>query len=139
MRENSSFIYESIAVEDVKHAADALRSVYDQTDCRDGFVSLEVSPHLAHDALGTLEEARRLWATASRPNLLIKVPATQRGLAAIQELVSEAINVNASLVFGLPRYRKVAEAFYSGNAGTRRSKQGPGLRVFGGELLRPPD
>jgi transaldolase len=107
-------IYESIAVEDIKHAADVFRSTYEQTHGRDGLISLVVSPYLAHDTLSTIEEARRLWATVSRPNLLIQVPATQRGLAAIQQLVSEGINVNAALVFGLPRYRKVAEAYVAG-------------------------
>lgn len=107
-------LYETIAIEDIKQAADLFRPTYDQTHGRDGFISLAVSPHVAHDTLATIEEARRLWATVNRPNLFIKVPATQRGLAAIQQLVREGLNVNAALIFGLSRYRKVAETFLAG-------------------------
>jgi transaldolase len=88
--------------------------VYDETDGKDGFVSLEVNPHLAHDIHGTLAEARRLWAALNRPNVLIKVPATTEGLQAIQQLISEGINVNVTLLFGLPRYRQAAEAYITG-------------------------
>jgi len=88
--------------------------VYDETDGKDGYVSLEVNPHLAHDTNGTIAEARRLWAALNRPNVLIKVPATTEGLPAIQQLISEGINVNVTLLFGLPRYRQVAEAYITG-------------------------
>jgi transaldolase len=88
--------------------------VYDETDGKDGYVSLEVNPHLAHDTNGTIAEARRLWAALNRPNVLIKVPATTEGLQAIQQLIIEGINVNVTLLFGLPRYRQVAEAYISG-------------------------
>jgi transaldolase/glucose-6-phosphate isomerase len=107
-------IYKTLAVEDVRNAADLLRPTYDQTDGQDGFVSLEVSPHLAHDTQGTIKEARELWSAVDRPNIFIKVPATVEGLKAIEELISEGINVNVTLLFGLPRYRKVAAAFIAG-------------------------
>jgi transaldolase len=107
-------IYEALSQRDVQSAADEFRPVYDLTDGRDGYVSLEVNPHLAHDTKGTLEEARRLWAALNRPNVFIKVPATADGLPAIQQLISEGINVNVTLLFGLPRYQQVAEAYIAG-------------------------
>jgi transaldolase len=107
-------IYESISRRDVQSAADEFRPLYDRTDGADGYVSLEVNPHLAHDTAGTLEEARRLWAALSRPNVMIKVPATADGLPAIRQLISEGININVTLLFGLPRYRQVAEAYIAG-------------------------
>jgi transaldolase len=88
--------------------------VYDRTDGRDGYVSLEVNPHLALDTKGTIAEARRLWAALNRPNVFIKVPATLAGLPAIQQLISDGINVNVTLLFGLPRYLQVAEAYLAG-------------------------
>ncbi|WHZ14633.1 MAG: Transaldolase [Nitrospira sp.] len=109
-------IYEALSQRDVQGAADVFRPVYDETDGKDGYVSLEVSPHLAHDTKGTVEEARRLWKALARPNVFIKVPATSEGLPAIQELISEGINVNVTLLFGLPRYRQVAEAYLAGLA-----------------------
>jgi transaldolase len=107
-------IYEALSQRDVQGAADEFRPVYDETDGKDGFVSLEVNPHLAHDIHGTLAEARRLWAALNRPNVFIKVPATTEGLQAIQQLISEGINVNVTLLFGLPRYRQAAEAYITG-------------------------
>lgn len=107
-------IYETISQRDVQRAADEFRALYDQTDGADGYVSLEVNPHLAHDTSGTIREARHLWGVLSRPNVFIKVPATIEGLPAIQELISEGINVNVTLIFGLPRYRQVAEAYIAG-------------------------
>ena len=107
-------IYEALSRHDVQNAADEFRSVYEKTDGKDGYVSLEVNPHLAHDTKGTIEEARRLWIALNRPNVLIKVPATSDGLPAIQQLISEGINVNVTLLFGLPRYRQVAEAYIAG-------------------------
>lgn len=107
-------IYEAISQRDVQNAADEFRPVYKKTDAEDGYVSLEVNPHLAHDTKGTIEEARRLWSALNRPNVLIKVPAASDGLPAIQQLVSEGINVNVTLLFGLPRYRQVAEAYMAG-------------------------
>ena len=109
-------IYEILSQRDVQSAADEFRSVYDKTDGNDGYVSLEVNPHLAHDTKGTVEEAHRLWKMLARPNVFIKVPATSEGLPAIQELISEGINVNVTLLFGLPRYRQVADAYLAGLA-----------------------
>jgi transaldolase len=107
-------IYETLSVRDVQRAADEFRPLYDRTDGEDGYVSLEVNPHLAEDTKGTIDEARRLWNTLSRPNVFIKVPATAEALPAIQQLIGEGINVNATLLFGLPRYRQVADAYIAG-------------------------
>jgi len=107
-------IYQALSVDDIRHAADLFRPVYDRLEGRDGFVSLEVSPTLAHDTAGTVAEARQLWAAVNRPNLFIKVPATREGLPAIRQLIGEGINVNITLLFGLPRYREVADAYLSG-------------------------
>ena len=107
-------IYETLSQRDVCGAADEFRALYDSSNGGDGYVSLEVNPHLAHDTGGTIDEARRLWATLNRPNVMIKVPATLSGLPAIEQLVSEGININVTLLFGLPRYRQVAEAYIAG-------------------------
>jgi transaldolase len=107
-------IYQTLTVEDVQGAADLFRPLYDREDGRDGFVSLEVNPHLAHDTQGTIAEARHLWQALARPNVLIQVPATREGLPAIRQLIGEGINVNVTLLFGLPRYREVAEAYIGG-------------------------
>ncbi|MGB6976760.1 MAG: transaldolase [Gammaproteobacteria bacterium] len=109
-----NFIYETLTQKDVQDAADEFRNLYNQTNGQAGYVSLEVNPHLAHDTKGTIEEARRLWKALNRPNVLIKVPATKEGLPAIKQLISEGINVNVTLLFGLPRYREVAEAYIAG-------------------------
>ncbi|HEX7563082.1 MAG TPA: transaldolase, partial [Bradyrhizobium sp.] len=107
-------IYEMLSRRDVQNAADEFRSLYERTGGGDGFVSLEVNPHLAHDTRGTVQEARRLWGALNRPNTMIKVPATVEGLPAIRQLISEGINVNVTLLFGLPRYRQCAEAYIDG-------------------------
>lgn len=107
-------IYETLVLEDVRNTADLLRPVYDQTQAQDGFVSLEVSPHLAYDTEATVREARRLWAEFGRPNAMIKVPATREGLPAMRQLVADGLNVNATLLFGLERYCEVADAFIAG-------------------------
>jgi transaldolase/glucose-6-phosphate isomerase len=104
-------IFERIAVEDVRQAADLFRPVYDASAGADGFVSLEVSASLARDTAGTIAEARRLWAAVDRPNLMIKVPGTREGWPAIETLLTEGINVNITLLFSLAHYREVAEAF----------------------------
>jgi transaldolase len=109
-------IYEELVVEDIRMTADLLRPVYDRREGGDGFVSLEVSPLLAHDTAGTLIEARRLWERVNRPNLFIKVPGTWEGIPAIRQLIGEGLNINVTLLFGLPRYRAVAEAYLDGLA-----------------------
>ena len=107
-------LYECLAIRDIQDAADVLRPVYERTGRRDGYVSLEVSPFLAHDTEGTLEQARRLWSEVARKNLLIKVPATPEGLPAIEQLISEGINVNITLLFSQQVYEQVAQAYISG-------------------------
>jgi transaldolase len=104
-------IYEALTQKDVQ---DEFSTLYHQTQGEDGYVSLEVNPHLAHDTQGTIEEARHLWQALKRPNVFIKVPATKEGLPAIKQLISEGINVNVTLLFGLPRYREVVEAYLAG-------------------------
>jgi len=106
--------YEILAVRDIQDAADALRPVYDSTKRRDGYVSLEVSPYLARDTQSTLEEARRLWKTVGRENLMIKVPGTEEGIPAFRQLISEGININVTLLFAQEVYARVAEAYIAG-------------------------
>jgi len=106
--------FERLAIADIQTACDQLAGVYARTDKRDGYVSLEVSPKLANDTAGTLEEARRLWKTVARPNLMIKVPATPAGVPAIQTLISEGVNVNVTLLFAVDAYLAVAEAYTKG-------------------------
>ncbi len=109
-------LFERLAVEDLRAAADVLRPVFDRTRGTDGFVSLEVSPRLAHDTAGTVAEARRLWKEVDRPNLLVKVPGTPEGVPAIEQLISEGISVNVTLLFSLEQYTAVAEAYRRGVA-----------------------
>jgi len=111
---NSTGIFEQLAIRDIQDAADVLRPVYDQTRRRDGYVSLEVSPYLAHKTQETLDEARRLWKAVNRENLMIKVPGTQEGIPAFQQLISEGINVNVTLLFSQEVYERVAEAYIAG-------------------------
>lgn len=106
--------YETLALEDVRAAADLFAPLHTQSGGQDGFVSLEVSPLLADDTQGTVREARRLWQAFDRPNAMIKVPATAAGLPAIRQLIAEGINVNITLIFGLPRYEAVVDAFLAG-------------------------
>ncbi|HXG53542.1 MAG TPA: bifunctional transaldolase/phosoglucose isomerase [candidate division Zixibacteria bacterium] len=110
----ASQLYELMAIEDIRMAADALRSVYDESDGGDGYVSLEVSPHLAHDTAATIAEARRLKAAVGRPNVMIKVPATPEGIPAIEELIAEGVNVNVTLMFSMRHYEAVARAYIKG-------------------------
>jgi transaldolase len=104
-------VYEKIAIRDVQDAADIFKGVYQQTKRRDGYVSLEVSPLLANDTKGTMEEARRLWKSVGRENVMIKVPGTPEGLPAIRTLLEEGININITLLFAQWVYEDVAEAF----------------------------
>jgi transaldolase/glucose-6-phosphate isomerase len=107
-------LYEQLAVDDIRDAADLFRPVYDETSRRDGYVSLEVSPLLAYETAATVAEARRLWRAVGRDNLMIKVPATFQGIRAVQELISEGINVNVTLLFAQDCYERVAEAYIAG-------------------------
>jgi transaldolase len=107
-------IYETLAVQDIQRAADLFHDVYRLTEGLDGYVSLEVSPRLAHQTDGTVKEARRLWSRVSRPNIMIKVPATKEGIPAIEQLISDGININVTLMFSLSHYIKVAEAYIRG-------------------------
>jgi transaldolase len=107
-------IYEEIAVGDVGDAADVLRRVHDESDGADGFASIEVEPDLAEDADGTLGRARELWARLDRPNVFIKIPATEAGIPAIENAIAEGINVNVTLMFSVDIYRRVARAYIAG-------------------------
>jgi transaldolase/glucose-6-phosphate isomerase len=106
--------FEILAIRDIQDAADILRPVYDSSKRRDGYVSLEVSPYLARDTKGSLEEARRLWKAVGRENIMIKIPGTAEGLPAIQQALSEGININITLLFAQEVYVKVAEAYIAG-------------------------
>ena len=107
-------LYENFAIADIQAAADILQPIYQETNYKDGYVSLEVSPYLAHDTEATLTEARRLWQAVDRPNLMVKVPATPEGIRAIEQLIGEGINVNVTLLFSQEVYKQVADAYISG-------------------------
>ena len=107
-------IYESLVVDDIGRAADVFRPVYERTSRGDGYVSLEVSPNLAHETEGTLAEAEKLWKRLDRPNAMIKIPATKEGIPAIEEAIAKAINVNITLIFSRDVYDKVIEAYIRG-------------------------
>lgn len=106
--------YEDLVVEDIQSAADLFRPIFDGSDGRFGFVSLEVSPEIANDEEATVTEAKHLWKRLSRPNAFIKVPATEAGIGAIRRLIAAGVNVNITLLFGLPRYRQVIDAYLAG-------------------------
>src|SRR6266849_1172750 len=106
-------IYEALVIQDIRTVADLLRPIYDRTNGQDGYVSLEVSPELAHDTEGTLAEARRFWQTVDRPNLMIKIPATPEGIPAVEAALTDGINVNITLIFSLDAYNQVTEAYIS--------------------------
>lgn len=107
-------IFFAIAIKDIQRAADFFRQTYEHAKGNDGFVSLEVSPLLAYDTNGTIQQARELWKAIDRKNVMIKIPATTEGLPAIRKCLSEGININITLLFGLPRYKEVTEAYISG-------------------------
>jgi transaldolase len=107
-------LYEPLAIEDIQMAADVLRSVYDATNGDDGYVSLEVSPHLAHDTEATIQEAKRLRAAVNRPNVMIKVPGTPEGVPAFEQLIADGVNVNVTLMFSMAHYEAVARAYVNG-------------------------
>ncbi len=120
-------IFEALAVADVQAACDLFRPIYDRTQGQDGLVSIEVSPALAHDTEGTVQEAERLWASVNRPNAMIKIPGTEAGLPAITRCIADGINVNVTLLFSLERYQAVIAAHETGLE--LRAKQG--LRLAG--------
>ena len=111
---DANSLYETMAVDDIRHAADVLRPVFDRTGGLDGFVSLEVSPYLALKTEETIAEARRLWAWVDRPNLMVKVPGTVQGTPAIRQLIADGININVTLLFSVDSYKAVAEAYLAG-------------------------
>ena len=111
---NTEEIFFALAVKDIQRAADFFKPIYEKTKGNDGFVSLEVSPLLAHDTDGTIKQARELWKAVDRKNVMIKIPATAEGLPAIRKCTSEGININITLLFGLPRYKEVTDAYISG-------------------------
>ncbi len=107
-------LYERLAIKDIKDAADVLRPIYERTGRADGYISLEVSPYLAHDTQATIAEARRLWNTVGRENMMVKVPATPEGLPAVRQLISEGININITLFFSRKVYQQVSGAYMDG-------------------------
>src|SRR5262249_55935592 len=107
-------LYERIAIRDVQDATDIFGPVHKETKGRDGYVSLEVSPNLAFDTQATIEEARRLWKTVNRPNVMIKIPATPQGVPAIRQALEDGININITLLFAQSAYEEVAEAYFAG-------------------------
>ncbi len=123
-------IFERLSVADIQAAADVFRPLWDQLQGRDGYVSLEVSPRLANDTQGSIDEARRLWRAVDRPNLMIKIPGTKAGAPAIQALIAEGINVNVTLLFGLDAYLAVADAHIAGLEAFR-ARGGDVRRVHG--------
>jgi transaldolase len=109
-------LYETLVIEDIRSAADVLRTVYDESNGDDGYVSLEVSPKLANDTAATIEEAKRLWAWVDRPNLMVKVPATGAGVPAVEALIAAGLNINVTLMFSLQHYEDIAQAYIRGLA-----------------------
>ena len=107
-------LFERIEIEDLQMAADTLRPVFDRTDGNDGFASIEVSAHLAYNTRQSVLEARRLWSEVARPNLMVKIPATAEGMPAIEQLISEGINVNITLIFSVSQYEEVVQAYLRG-------------------------
>jgi transaldolase len=120
-------VYEALVLADIRAACNLFVPLYESSTAGDGYVSLEVSPHLAHDTQGTIAEARRLHAAVNRPNLMIKVPATPEGIPAIATLLAEGINVNVTLMFNMAHYEDVAQAYIDGVAA---------LRTRGGDVTR---
>ena len=112
--DDNSAIFFDLAISDIQRAADIFKPVFDKTNGKDGFVSLEVSPYLARDTDGTIAQVRDLWKRVDRKNVMIKIPGTKQGLPAIRECLREGININITLLFGLPRYREITEAFMGG-------------------------
>ena len=119
---DATSIFDAIAIEDIQRACDLFRATYDSTHGRDGFVSIEVSPDLAYDTARTISEARRLWKAVNRPNLMVKIPGTKEGLPAVEQSLSEGLNINITLLFAVERYEEVALAYIA--ALEKRAKEG---------------
>ncbi len=113
-QKNNEAIFFGLAIKDIQRAADFFKTVYEKSNGNDGFVSLEVSPLLANDTAGTIKQATELWKAVDRKNVMIKIPATAEGLPAIRKCISDGININITLLFGLPRYQEVVDAYLSG-------------------------
>src|SRR6201997_3932399 len=107
-------LFEGLGVHDIQEGAEAMRPVFRQSQGRDGYISLEVSPYLAMQTAESIEEARRLWREVSRPNLMVKIPGTKPGIPAIKQMISEGVNINVTLLFSADVYAEVAEAYISG-------------------------
>ena len=122
-------LYEALVIDDIRAAADLLGASYSASRARDGYVSLEVSPHIAHDTETTIDEARRLWSLVARPNLMVKIPGTEAGLPALRALVGQGINVNVTLLFSVAQYRAVAHAYMAGVEEALRSGIRAGVSV----------
>jgi transaldolase len=122
-------LYETLVVDDIRRAADLLLPVYQKSGKRDGYVSLEVSPEIADQASATIEEAWRLWARVARPNLMVKAPGTDAGLAAVRALVASGVNVNVTLIFSVAQYRRTAYAYFDGVEDALRNGVAPGASV----------
>jgi transaldolase len=127
---NPTAIFEQLAIGDIQDAADTLKPVYLQSNFHDGFVSLEVSPYLARNTQGTIDEARRLWKAVARENVMIKVPGTAEGIPAIRQLIGEGININVTLLFAQEVYVQVAEAYLAGLE--ELAKHGGNLKTMAG-------
>ena len=112
-KKNTNEIYEALVIRDIRSVADMLLPIYEKANRQDGFVSLEVSPDLAHDSEATLEEARQFWKLVDRPNLMIKIPATPEGIPIVRQTLAEGMNINITLIFSIEDYRKVADAYIS--------------------------
>ncbi|MGH8763127.1 MAG: transaldolase family protein, partial [Nitrosospira sp.] len=127
-RQTDKALFEALAVADIRMATDILRPVYDATDGGDGYVSLEVSPHLAAETDATIAEAKRLWDAVQRPNLMIKIPATPAGIPAISQSIAAGININVTLMFSLQHYADVAQAYIRGLSARAELSPGKGNR-----------
>jgi transaldolase len=107
-------IFDALAIDDIRNAADVLAPVFERTEGKDGYVSIEVAPRLANDTPSTIREARRLWSTVNRPNLMVKIPATAAGVPAIEQSIADGLNINVTLIFSLKRYDEVMDAYLRG-------------------------
>jgi transaldolase len=111
---NADQIFDALAIDDIRNAADVLAPVFERTGGKDGYVSIEVAPRLANDTPSTIREARRLWSTVNRPNLMVKIPATAAGVPAIEQSIADGLNINVTLIFSLKRYDEVMDAYLRG-------------------------